>query len=304
MPDTFLGLAVLILLLTPGVIFAIQADSRRPARELSALRELTTVAAVGAICDITVLVLFGFLHLLRPRITPDIGVMARVGLPYIRTHLISISWWLLGLLIASCLLAWLLGRYWPAVVAGNIVAGRINFTSAWWEVFHKYPDTQKYVGCELLDGSYLAGYLMRYSTEPDEIADRELVLASPITYMSPMAQESSVLSNVGAVSVKASQMRYMTVTYKVATATQRVTTPNERIKLHRKWTNEKTRGRIRHRRSRHRSLNDRLSVPDADAKYACAGCRRRGLWNGEYCPGCTTQIIVDARKHMTGRRHY
>jgi hypothetical protein len=219
-PDTFLGLAVLILLLTPGVIFAIQVDSRRPARELSALRELTTIAAVGAICDITILILFGCLHALRPQITPHVGVMAQIGLPYIRAHLVSTSWWLLGLLTASCLLAWLLGRYWPAVVAGNVVAGRIYFTSAWWELFHKYPDTQKYVGCELLDGSYLAGYLMRYSTEPDEVADRELVLASPITYMHPDAERPSVLANVGALSIKASQMRYMTVTYKLPSQPQ------------------------------------------------------------------------------------
>jgi DNA-directed RNA polymerase subunit RPC12/RpoP len=38
-----------------------------------------------------------------------------------------------------------------------------------------------------------------------------------------------------------------------------------------------------------------LAVAVADAKYPCAGCSRRGFWNGEYCPACTGRIILSAR---------
>jgi DNA-directed RNA polymerase subunit RPC12/RpoP len=39
----------------------------------------------------------------------------------------------------------------------------------------------------------------------------------------------------------------------------------------------------------------------ASAKYPCAGCGRRGFWDGEYCPACKGRIIRDARHHATRR---
>jgi hypothetical protein len=40
----------------------------------------------------------------------------------------------------------------------------------------------------------------------------------------------------------------------------------------------------------------------SDAKYPCAGCRRRGHWDGEYCPLCKGHIILATRQHvLTGR---
>jgi hypothetical protein len=213
MPDTLLGLAVLVLLLVPGVVFVIQVDNRRPTRDLSALRELVSIAAVGALCDSVALVVFSILRAFLPRQTPDVGGIARFGFSYAKLHLVSEGWWLAGLLVGSCALAYLLGRYWPGV-AGAVASGSITFTSAWWELFHANPGTRIYVGCELQDGSYIAGYLWRYSTETDETPDRELALTGPVTYWPaghPEPTES--MQNVGAVSIRASQMKFLTVTY-------------------------------------------------------------------------------------------
>jgi Family of unknown function (DUF6338) len=212
MPDTFLGLAILIILFMPGVIFAIQADSRRPAHELSPLRELISIAGVGTICNVVVLLIFGLLRSLFPTITPNIGQMARAGSEYIRLHFVSVSWWAFGLFFGACILAWILGRFWPGV-AGRFVSGEIFFTSAWWELFHKYPDRQVYIGCELNDGTYISGYLIRYSTESDETPHRELALAGPIIYRASGSDVSAVLQNVDAMSLRAGQMKYLTVTY-------------------------------------------------------------------------------------------
>lgn len=44
------------------------------------------------------------------------------------------------------------------------------------------------------------------------------------------------------------------------------------------------------------------AVTVASAKYPCATCRRRGYWNGEYCPACKGRIIRDVRHHATCRR--
>jgi uncharacterized protein YjbI with pentapeptide repeats len=40
----------------------------------------------------------------------------------------------------------------------------------------------------------------------------------------------------------------------------------------------------------------------SDAKYPCAGCRRRGHWDGEYCPLCKGSIILSARKATLAKR--
>ena len=39
----------------------------------------------------------------------------------------------------------------------------------------------------------------------------------------------------------------------------------------------------------------------ADGKYPCAGCRRRGHWNGRYCTMCTGRIVTSARRAVIGR---
>lgn len=39
----------------------------------------------------------------------------------------------------------------------------------------------------------------------------------------------------------------------------------------------------------------------ADGKYPCAGCRKRGHWNGRYCPPCVGRIVISARRTISGR---
>jgi hypothetical protein len=212
MPDTVFGLAVLILLFIPGVIFAIQADSQRPKRDLSPLRELIVIAGTGITCDIIVLVGFAVLRFALPGETPDIGKIERAGSPYARAHVISLAWWAFGLFVFACALAWILGRFSPGI-AGRIISGQIQFDSAWWELFHAQPDCQNYVSCELVDGSYIAGYLLRYSTDTEETENRELALAAPIMYRPVGHTEVAELENVHALSIRAGQIKYMAVTY-------------------------------------------------------------------------------------------
>lgn len=212
MPDTLFSLAILILLLLPGVVFVIQIDNKRPSRELSALRELTSIAAVGALCDFVVLVIFGIIRTLFPKATPDVGQIERVGFAYARLHFVTEGWWITGLLAASCGLAFLLGTFWPNV-AGKVASGNISFTSSWWELFHQHPEALHYVSCELQDGTYLAGYVWRYSSEPEEVSDREIILGAPIKVRPAGSGNESTLDNIAAVTIKASEMKYMTVSY-------------------------------------------------------------------------------------------
>ena len=44
-----------------------------------------------------------------------------------------------------------------------------------------------------------------------------------------------------------------------------------------------------------------VALTVADGKYPCAGCRRRGHWNGPYCTTCTGRIVIFARRAVIGR---
>ncbi len=150
MPSTLFGLAVLIILVMPGIVFAIQVDNRLPTRDLSPLRELTVIAGMGVICDSFILIIFGVIRAIFPGSTPDVASIEREGTSYVKLHFVSIGWWFIGLFLASCTLAFILGRYRPEI-AGRVTSGNITFTSAWWELFHEHPDAYIYVGCQLED---------------------------------------------------------------------------------------------------------------------------------------------------------
>jgi|ERR1700733_13125000 len=213
MPDTLFSLGVLILLGMPGVIFAIQLENREPAREVSPLRELATVVSVGVVCDALALLLFGIIRGIRPSLTPDVGLMERSGMQYVKLHFASVGWWSIALLLTACSLAYILGRFSPQI-ARSISPPAIKSASAWWAAFHQFPDTYIYVGCVLQDDSYVAGYLKSYSSDVNETPDRDLILCAPITYRPAGSDEEKALEDVGLVTVSASQLKFFTVTYK------------------------------------------------------------------------------------------
>jgi hypothetical protein len=213
MPNTLFALAVLIILVMPGIVFAIQVDNRRPTRDLSSLRELTIITGVGVICDAVVLAIFGIIRALFPEDTPDVGRIERQGSAYVKLHFVSVGWWFLALFLTSCALAYALGRFKPEI-AGKVASGKIAFNSAWWEAFHALPETYKYVGCYLHDGTYISGYLATYSTESDETSDRDLALSAPISYRGPNSGDQDLpMDNVGIVIVSAGQLKFLTVTH-------------------------------------------------------------------------------------------
>ncbi len=43
------------------------------------------------------------------------------------------------------------------------------------------------------------------------------------------------------------------------------------------------------------------SLAISNGKYPCAGCRKRGHWNGRYCPPCVGRIAMSARRTVLGR---
>jgi hypothetical protein len=210
-PSSFTGLVLFVLLLAPGFTFAAQRERRAPRRQRSAFGETVLLGLTSFLCDVAALLVFAVVRAAAPDHTPDVGRLVRDGRTYFDAHYAYLGWWALGLLALACAFGFVLGR-WPPKFA-PVFADDITFTSAWWDLFEQYRDSKVYVGCELEDGSYLGGELFTYNSDEDETENRELALSAPITYRPAGFDDEVELDDIGAVTVSARQIKFLTVSY-------------------------------------------------------------------------------------------
>jgi len=222
MPTTAVGLIVFVILLAPGLSFSAYRAVNRPVQRPSALRELAGIALRSTILDTWALGVFGLVRILLPSHTPDVGRLTREPATYLRADLAYLFWWAVAVLGLACGAAIGAARFAGSVSAQQL-AGRAPFrwlptrreassSPAWWFLFNQYSDRQAYAGTVLDDGSYLGGWVLRFSPDSDETADRELTLSGPVTYRSPTGDETVDLG-VSAVAVSARRIQYLTVSY-------------------------------------------------------------------------------------------
>ena len=192
--------------------------------------------------------LFAAVRGLAPHHTPDIGRLLREPGHYISGQLPYLAGWAAGTYVAALALALGLGMMVPHRRSG------IRDVSSWWLIFGDddrptsgrrmprrelegagvRPPFRQYVGCDLVDGSYLGGYIYAYSAEVEETLDRDIVLVAPIRYVpaEPLTPEALTvpvsdtaasggrlpvlapdeLSDTGVAIVSASRIKFMTVT--------------------------------------------------------------------------------------------
>ncbi len=192
--------------------------------------------------------LFAAVRGLAPDHTPDLGALLREPADYITSQLPYLAVWAAGIYVVALALALFAGIVMPHRRSG------IRDVSSWWLIFgdgdrstsrrwlsRRHSDgtdartpVQQYVGCDLIDGSYLGGYIYAYSTEVEETLDRDIVLVAPISYVpadppildAPSAAESAEktsheappvidpaeLSDIGVAIISAARIKFMTVT--------------------------------------------------------------------------------------------
>lgn len=188
-------------------MFIVVRESRFPRRARSPFRETALLVLVSAVADGAALALFGIFRACFPHITPDVEQIVTRPQAFINAYYLSASCWAAGLAAFACGLAVLAARVLPELPGENTA------WNAWNLAFWKDPRAQTneiYVGCELTDGSYIAGYLRRHSTEPDETENRDLTLEAPITYIVDGEQAELPVNNT---IVSAKQIKFITVSY-------------------------------------------------------------------------------------------
>ncbi|WP_330358865.1 DUF6338 family protein [Streptomyces chartreusis] len=212
MPATFTSLLLFIVLLAPGFAYAAVRDRHRPERTSTALRETSRVVLASVGFGAAALVLFACVRVSAPGLTPDVGRLVRERGAYVRMHYAETVMWTAAVLLLAVLFAVLAARFLPRrPFAVN------PESSAWWVLFDMNARANGaqwiQVGCELTDGSYLAGRVHHYSPSPEETGDRELALGPPFEYRPAPGGEQRDLSNTHRVVVSARQIKFLGVTY-------------------------------------------------------------------------------------------
>lgn len=223
MPTTALGLLIFIVLLAPGLTYSSYRKRHTPVEKPTTLRELGGIALPSVLCDLGAVAVFAVVHLAYPGATPDIGALIAGPRGYAQQHYAALFWWGVGLLALACVLALLAAvligsALWNRAVDRRPLSwltprGGVTQESAWWGLFTNEPDIRVYAGCTLDDGSYLGGYVLSYSPNSEETADRELVLAGTITFRGAESDAEPIDLDVGAVAISARRLQYLTVSY-------------------------------------------------------------------------------------------
>lgn len=215
MPTSVASLAIFIVLLAPGLVYLAAREGRYPAVKRTALRESGTVALISLVADVVVLIVFGTVRGLLPERTPDVGALIREPEQFVEAYYLSASLWALGMLLVACIGAGVVGRLHP------VLASEKAMRSAWVLAFDD-PRRREGVGiwveCQLLSGGYVAGYLRRFSTTPDDDDGRDLTIEGPVRFRAA-GSDTVVERNVNLMIVPASSVEALTVSFVEAAAT-------------------------------------------------------------------------------------
>lgn len=150
-----------------------------------------------------------------PSHTPDIDRLLSRHSTYADGRFAYLGLWGAGLFLFAILLSVLAAiRFGPFQKLETILQGEIRDVAAWYYVFESEPkDAYRYVGCELIDGSYYGGYLDWYNTDPTENIDRELVLAAPLTMRVSGSDNQIPLDEFSRIILSAKQIQKILVSY-------------------------------------------------------------------------------------------
>ena len=220
MPGSLTGLLITVAVLTPGYVHYAIRRRLVPIRRLSVTMEGAGLFVVAAVANTLMFAIFGIVGSIPPLRghTPDIADLMSDPSGYAlldNSRLAYVTVWV-GILIfgASGISAAFAYRFGPLDHLSRRFAPVIARVSGWYQVFRIDPpeDSIIHVGCELQDGSYAAGRLVWFTTEPEDSPDRELILAPPFTAMNAEGGTLEFLEE-GRVILSVREIRRMDVTY-------------------------------------------------------------------------------------------
>lgn len=217
MPTTLTGLLLFVVLLLPGFAYLVGKERAGTERRTSPFRETIAIVAASITSELVMLAAFAVVRCLWPQSTPDVGALLTQGTAYAKTHYAQLTCWGVGMLLVATALAY--AATLPAI-RGRLPGAypHDSTVSAWGIMFAKWrpdhPDQQIRIGCQLEDGSFLAGRLASFDISADDHPDRDLILLAPIDYQAPGSDELQRL-DLAALSVSARRILWVGAKYYV-----------------------------------------------------------------------------------------
>jgi hypothetical protein len=135
--------------------------------------------------------------------------LIREGGTYFKSHYGSVGSWFVVLLATATAAAWLTGN---ALGKRKAAGGqRRSFESGWSRAFREGAKGWIRIGCDLIDGTYVEGWLLSLNTDLEETDDRALVLSGPQLWI--RRDTELVLWDIGTVVIGAGQLRLTSFRY-------------------------------------------------------------------------------------------
>ncbi len=198
-----------VALLAPGIAYFAAQERWLAERERTSLRETATVAMASLVFGSAAALVFGAIRILAPSYTPDLGRLMREGQTYIKEEYSEILLWGMAFVTVATALAWLVGNGLAKRKVGGVQ--KTTFESAWSRALREGGTGWVRAGCDLLDGTYLEGWLISLNNDLKETDDRDLVVSGPQLWI---RRDGALQSwNAGTVVVSASQLRLLSFSY-------------------------------------------------------------------------------------------
>jgi len=206
LPNSLLGLALFVALLTPGFVGVLRRERRLPSAQASVFRETVRIVAASEACLVAAGLCIALARLLTPNGTVDVGALTRDPGGYAPAHHVLLAWWALtGLALAVGFAVVGTDHRLTAAIRSvtrlpllrSVLGGAdtdIRPLSGWSKVFTLYDDDpagpgEVHVTVALTDTSVVTGRLSSHSPSVEDTPDRDLVLAAPIRLRSKDGKE-------------------------------------------------------------------------------------------------------------------
>lgn len=210
MPTDLVGVAFYVLLILPGVMFAISRERHRPRFKQSTFRETATAIFVST----AIAASFGFMvaiaSLLSPWVHTEVAHFLGDPALYARERyeaFVIVGFTLLG--VATWAAWWLGSKRADDLIFSRRVEDPNR--DSWGYVFNRKPEARNFVGVRMKEGTWIQGFVDTYGNVGEEGMPKALTLIGAISIRPPGGQLEAYEGEV--IVVKDAEILYMTVTY-------------------------------------------------------------------------------------------
>lgn len=210
-PSTPLGVALLLILIAPGLAYVLRREKAVPTGPRTAFREALQVIFVSVASLTTVGLLAALLRFIAPDRTINVRGLLRAPGLFAREHHVELAWWSFGLLATATFLAWLmadpriirklqaLARQRPISWLTGASSEDITEITAWWRAIEERKPKGTGITCVGVlqdNGSYIQGSLVSSTSGGLDYDKRELILTAPLVYMTAEGNETPLVAQM------------------------------------------------------------------------------------------------------------